>query len=688
MKTLPFFLIPALTGFRVEQRTNNEMANEIKSRMNFDVDPCDDFEEFVCGGIDPGEEAPWDAAQSKIYDIIEQNLAGQGQTGGIGKAQELYKVCMDTTQINRMSTRHLEQNVLPFLVFPTLKVGKSTTDVKLQLIAAWTKFGQNPIFSASYGLGQPSLAMPSSFYLTENAEDYKRYKHAYMEYIFKFGQKFRHQFGRKSNDRKTSDRTLRRMAYKIFNFELEMAKLISTPVELKNSYPYPTKILGDLPTNEIVQDWKNFFDTASTISGKSFSKSENSDITLSDEKWINSIDTAIQNANIEKHDLLDFIAWRVYMELVPYLGADWRNIAKEFNLEIFGKFGEATRSRECVILVSKQMPSAAGKIYHDKGFSTDAETAADEMFEKVRTAFSTNVLNDATWLTDGTKQRVKGKIDAITSSVGTSTYVSSYSSYQIDATDYLKTMINIAAEVVSLSFLRESLRDRNKYSASVNAYYLRSSNSMALFSGILQEPFYNSKMPAAMNFGGIGSVIGHEITHALDDTGSKYDEDGDLGTWWDPADRQRFNERVQCIRNEYSGFFDEDAGKNLDGNLTIGENIADNGAIWASYYAYQNWRQNNTETRVPGLSSVFTDEQLFYISYGQLWCREHGTKKSIQYTKKLIETDPHSPGLWRINGVVKNHTPFGSAFGCRKYQFWNPWNKPSPMSPKDTCRVW
>ena len=682
-KISKIFFLPLITGFMVERFAENPIAAEIRSKMNISADPCEDFEEYVCGGMNSAVESPWNAAQDRIYDTLERSLSGPPTTGGIGKAQELYNVCLNTTEIDQMSTRHLKAEVVPFLNFPTMKVKNAPVQLDMQLITAWTKFGQNPIFSTTYGLGQPPLAMSGSFYLTDNADDFQRYKRAYIRYITKFGQKFRREFS--PDLTVVSDRKIRRMAKKIFNFELNIAKLMSTPTELRNvSVTYQP--LGDLPANDIVKNWTNFFQTAATKSVETFYKTETSEVQIYDEKWINSISTAIQKANMNKHDLLDFIAWRVYMSLVPYLGSDWRRTSDRFELEIFGT-SEKSRSLECARKVNYYMPYATGKIYVDASFSADTKFRLGQMTDEIKTAFSTDMLNDATWMTNGTKLKVKSKIDAITSYFGYSSTAyadSAYETYQIDATNYLKTILGIRAKFANFNFFRA---ENFINSASVNAYYSPSSNYINILPGIIQEPFYNPAHPAAMNFGGIGTVIGHEITHALDDRDSKYDQYGFLAQW-DPVDRQNYEDRVQCIKNEYSQFYDVDAGEHLNGDLTVNENIADNGGIWVAHYAYENWRANNTEKFIPGLSTLFSDDELFYISYGQLWCSQHGTKKSIQSAKRQVDNDPHSPGMFRINGVVKNHTPFGATFGCSADNSKHPTETYEPMTPKNTCRVW
>jgi putative endopeptidase len=199
-------------------------------------------------------------------------------------------------------------------------------------------------------------------------------------------------------------------------------------------------------------------------------------------------------------------------------------------------------------------------------------------------------------------------------------------------------------------------------------------NDINFPAGILQPPFFDNSMSPAVNFGGIGVVIGHEMTHGFDDQGSKYDGKGNMREWQTPDDRKAFVQRTDCEVAEY-GSFEAAPGQKLNGKLTLGENTADNGGIRIAYLALMNTlAAQGTGTKAPELDG-YTLQQQFFIAFGQVWC----SNSTDESARLLARTDPHSPGKWRVNGTVQNFEEFGKAFNCKKGQ---------PMYPENSCRVW
>jgi putative endopeptidase len=213
----------------------------------------------------------------------------------------------------------------------------------------------------------------------------------------------------------------------------------------------------------------------------------------------------------------------------------------------------------------------------------------------------------------------------------------------------------------------------------VNAYYSSSMNDINFPAGILQPPFFDFKADPAVNFGGIGVVIGHEMTHGFDDQGSKFDGKGNLREWQTAEDRKKFTERTDCEVKEYDGFEASPAhdglpAQNLKGALTLGENTADNGGLRIAYMALLDTlaeEHKSIEDKIDG----YTEAQRYFLSFGQIWCQN----QTDQSARQSALTDPHSPGRWRTNGSVQNFDAFGKAFGCRQGQ---------PMYPEHSCRVW
>jgi endothelin-converting enzyme/putative endopeptidase len=214
----------------------------------------------------------------------------------------------------------------------------------------------------------------------------------------------------------------------------------------------------------------------------------------------------------------------------------------------------------------------------------------------------------------------------------------------------------------------------------VNAYYSSQLNDINFPAGILQPPFYDNKMDDSVNFGGIGAVIGHELTHGFDDQGRKFDAKGNMNDWWTPEDGKEFEKRASCIADEYSQFVavrgkEASGDLKLNGRLTLGENTADNGGVRIAYMALLDTLRERSGAEAPENIDGFTPQQRFFLGYGQIWC----DNRTPEYSRMLVTVDPHSPAEYRVNGVLVNMPEFQQAFACKK---------DVPMVRENACRVW
>jgi putative endopeptidase len=283
------------------------------------------------------------------------------------------------------------------------------------------------------------------------------------------------------------------------------------------------------------------------------------------------------------------------------------------------------------------------------------------------------------WMSPETKQQAELKLASIRDKIGYPSHWRDYSTLTVKRDDLVGN--------VERNSIFEEKRNLAKYGKpvdetewgmtppTVNAYYNPPQNDINFPAGILQPPFYDVSKDPAVNFGGIGVVIGHEMTHGFDDQGSKYDLHGNVKVWWTPEDLAKFKERTECIAKEYDGFTVA-PGQNLNGHLTLGENTADNGGLRIAFQALQ----ATLAKQGPGASEAkldgYTPAQRFFISFGQVWCEN----KTEQAARVAAKTDPHSSGQYRTNGSVQNFDEFGKAFGCKAGQ---------PMMPASGgCRAW
>jgi predicted metalloendopeptidase len=284
-------------------------------------------------------------------------------------------------------------------------------------------------------------------------------------------------------------------------------------------------------------------------------------------------------------------------------------------------------------------------------------------------------IKDLPWMTDQTKAEALKKLAKFRRKIGYPDQWRDYSSIKIERGDLVGNYRRAAAFEVrrQLNKIGKPVDEREwtMTPPTVNAYYNPLMNDINFPAGILQPPFYDNKADDAVNYGGIGVVIGHEMTHGFDDEGRQFDPDGNLRDWWTPADAKAFQQRAQCIVDEYSSL-SASQGVNVNGKLTLGENTADNGGMRISYMSLLRAPEmQNPEKKIDG----YTPLQRFFISYGQIWCQNE--REEISRLRAL--TDPHSPGRWRVNGVVQNMPEFSQAFGCKAGE---------KMVRNPACRVW
>ena len=314
-----------------------------------------------------------------------------------------------------------------------------------------------------------------------------------------------------------------------------------------------------------------------------------------------------------------------------------------------------------------------GQAFVKEAFGPQAKADTLKMVHELESALETDI-NGLSWMTPATKKEALVKLHAIADKIGYPDHWRDYTSLSIVRGDALGNSQRSNA----FEFHRQMSKigkpvDKSLWEMTpptVNAYYNPLENNINFPAGILQPPFYSAKADAAVNFGGSGAVIGHELTHGFDDQGRQFDARGNLKDWWTPADAKSFEDRAQCIVDEYSGFTAIDDVK-LNGKLTLGENTADNGGLRIALMAYL---ARTADQPAPTLDG-FTPEQRVFLGWGQVWCENVRPERA----RMLAQINPHSPGHDRVNGVVSNMPEFQKAFACKA---------DAPMVRKNQCRVW
>jgi endothelin-converting enzyme/putative endopeptidase len=325
-----------------------------------------------------------------------------------------------------------------------------------------------------------------------------------------------------------------------------------------------------------------------------------------------------------------------------------------------------------VDFTDQELGEALGRKYVERTFGAEGKARTLKMVDALEKALGEDI-EKLDWMTPATKGQAIVKLKAITNKIGYPDRWRDYSSVVIKPDDPIGNSFraNDFEFHRVLNKIGQPL-DRLQWDMTpptVNAYYDPQMNNINFPAGILQPPFFYNNVDDAVNFGGIGMVIGHELTHGFDDQGRQFDAHGNLKDWWTPKDAEEFQQRAACVADEYGGF-SVAPGAFVNGKLTLGENTADNGGVRIALMALLNTIGNQT-AKIDG----YTPEQRFFLSFGQIWC-ENGREEAL---RMLVQTNEHSPPQFRVNGVIVNMPEFRKAFSCKPGQ---------PMAPVHACHVW
>jgi putative endopeptidase len=382
-------------------------------------------------------------------------------------------------------------------------------------------------------------------------------------------------------------------------------------------------------------------------------------------------------------------AWKAYFRW-QVIHTDATNLPKAFydaNFEFFGKTlagqKEPTpRWKECTAMTDRALGEAVGQDWVKVNFPPQAKASMDKLVLALEKSLGDDI-QTLSWMSDATKKAAEEKLSLIRNKIGYPEKWRDYSALEVKRDDLAGNLRrdNVFQRNYRLSKLGKPVDEKEwgMTPPTVNAYYSPSMNDINFPAGILQPPFFDFSIDPAVNFGGIGVVLGHEMTHGFDDEGSKYDGHGNLREWQTADDRKAFVERTDCEVAEYNGFeaspaHDSLPAQNLNGKLTLGENTADNGGLRIAYMALLDTLASQHKT-IDDKVDGYTEAQRFFLGFAQVWCQN----QTDQSARQSALTDPHSPGRWRTNGSVQNFEQFGKAFSCKQGQ---------PMYPEHSCRVW
>ncbi|ODM96996.1 Endothelin-converting enzyme 1 [Orchesella cincta] len=668
-------------------------ANMLTS-MDTSVDPCQDFYQYACGGWVrenpiPEGKSSWGTFQ-KLWQqnqlVIKIALERDGKLGSDAeeKARQYYKSCMDKNEtqekLGAQPLIELLTKVGGWSVSPS-GFNLSTWAFQTQLQTLHNDYNMGGFFTWAVGeddrnssthiiqLDQGGLTLPTrDYYLNKTHEQVRK---VYLQYMIKIAMLL----GAKND-------TLTQGYMKgILDFETEIANITAPSDERRDDEKlYHALNLTQLQALAPEISWGEYFGSAFDKTNR---KINNEDVVVVyAPEFLSNLSSLVakKSNNTEGKTVLNnYLVWHTVKAMTCCLSKPFKEAEKLLRKAILGSDGMDEQWRTCVSDTNNNLGFAVGAMFIREAFHPEAKPMAQHMIEKIRSAFQDNLVN-LPWMDDETRQLAKDKAAAITDMIGYPDFIlnkdqldKKYEGLEISETDYFGN--NVRVSKFSLKKNLEKLDEpvnKTKWGMTpptVNAYYSPTSNQMVIPAGILQRPFFDPEFPKSINFGAIGVVFAHELTHAFDDQGREYDKFGNLRMWWRNETISRFKNQTECIVSQYSGYKID--GERVNGRQTLGENIADNGGLKAAFHAYQSARHGDlTDLPLPGLNNI-TSDQLFFISFAQVWC-----SASLKETLVLqLDNDPHVPAPLRVRGPLSNLPEFAKTFKCPKQSTMNPSQK-------------
>ena len=655
-------------------------AQAAKAALGFSVDnidktmnPCVDFYQYACGNWLKNTEIPADQPEwVSFIELYERNLVTEreilekasvnnpGRSAVEQKIGDYYSSCMDEKAVDAKGLDALK---------PELD-GISAVKDKAGLIDAIAHvhlIGPNPLFRfysspdlhnadmvIAY-VDQGGLTLPDrDYYIKDDAKMAEMRKHLteYATQMFTLA-------GRSPQQAADSAQTILRI-------ETALAKASMDRTLRRDPKNRDHKMSRDQAATLASNFYLNRYFTA--VGAPSFS-----DLNVSNPDFFKQVNAVVESEPLDAWKI--YVSWHLLDSAAPWLSKPFVDTNFKMQQYLTGQEKIQDRWKRCVDSTDQALGEALGQKYVELTFGPESKQRMLKMVDALEKALDQDI-HGLPWMSEDTKKQAKIKLQAIRNKIGYPDVWRDYSSLNIERGDLLGNFLRANAFESKRQIVKIGKPlDRKEWGMTpptVNAYYSGSHNEIVFPAGILQPPFFDQRMDDAINFGGIGAVIGHELTHGFDDQGRKFDPQGNLRDWWTEQDGKEFEKRAGCIADEYGSFVAVDDLK-LNGKLTLGENTADNGGARIALMALREMfaQDGKSGEKIDG----YTPEQRLFLGYGRVWCE----KRRPEFSRMLVSVDPHSPGRYRVNGVMQNMPEFQQAWGCKAGQ---------PMVRQNACRVW
>ena len=646
------------------------------ANMDTTCAPCKDFNQFANGGWMAKNPIPpaypsWGVAnevnernRNILHQILEDAAKNTKAVRGSNeqKVGDYYESCMDTTRIDSEGLKPLQPELGRIQQIANVP-GLEAEIAHLQSIGveAFFEVGSTPDFKDSTQVtgvvDQGGLGLPDRDYYTREDPKSKEQRAEYQKHVARM-------FALMGD----GDATAAAEAQTVMDLETQLAKASQTRVERRD----PKNVYHRMPQSGLKTlapsfPWEDYF-TAVGLGGKG-------DVNVTAPDFFKEMGQMMAAQPIANWKT--YLRWHLINTAAPSLSTPFVNEDFHFKEMILTGTKEILpRWKRCVRSTDHALGEALGQVYVKKTFPPEAKTRALAMVKNLEAALADDI-KTLPWMSDATRQQALTKLNAITNKIGYPDKWRDYSAFDVKRGPYVENVFGAA----NFEFHRDLNKvgkpvDRTEWDMSpptVNAYYNPQMNEIVFPAGILQPPFFDFQADDALNYGAMGAIIGHEMTHGFDDEGSQFDAQGNMKNWWTPDDQKNFDARGACVASQFDGFFVE-GNLHENGKLVEGESIADLGGLAISYAAYQKSLEGKPR---PQDMDGFTPEQRFFIAYAQSWAEN----MRPEFARMLTNMNPHPLPKFRVTGPLSNLAAFAKAFGCKA-------GAPMVRPPSDRCGIW